>query len=175
MQHYTTLPIPHLPVYCVSLYNWSWTIQWNTHCNNTGSWYVSCRHIQILASYTDYGFGNNLSYLGILFLLSVAPDSPPQNFTADVLNSTAVFLQWSPPTLDQQNGVIRKYHIRQSETVTGILTNYSREGNYTELLIGSLHAYYQYQFTIAAETVEQGPFSNPVTVTTLEAGEQPLL
>ena len=110
--------------------------------------------------------------MGILFLLSVAPDSPPQNFTADVLNSTAVFLQWSPPTLDQQNGVIRKYHIRQFETVTGIVTRYMRGGNFTELLIGSLHAYYQYQFTIAAETVEQGPFSNPVTVTTLEAGEQ---
>ena len=110
--------------------------------------------------------------MGILFLLSVAPDSPPQNFTADVLNSTAVFLQWYPPTLDQQNGVIRKYHIRHCETVTGIVTSYMRGGNFTELLIGSLHAYYQYQFTIAAETVEQGPFSNPVTVTTLEAGEQ---
>ena len=107
----------------------------------------------------------------ILFLLSVAPDSPPQNFTADVLNSTAVFLQWSLPTLDQQNGVIKNYHIRQIETVTGILISYMRGGNYTELLIGSLHAYYLYQFTIAAETVEQGPFSNPVTVTTLEAGE----
>ena len=104
-------------------------------------------------------------------LLSAAPSTPPQNFTADVLNSTAVFLQWSLPTLDQQNGVIRKYHIRQFETVTGILTTYMRGGNYTEMLIGSLHAHYQYQFIIAAETVERGPFSNPVTVTTLEAGE----
>ena len=110
--------------------------------------------------------------MGILFLISVAPDLPPQNFTADVLNSTAVFLQWSPPTLDQQNGVIRRYHIRQFETVTGIVTSYMRGGNFTELLISSLHAHYQYQFSIAAETVEQGPFSNPVTVTTLEAGEQ---
>ena len=120
----------------------------------------------------DYKFEKKISsYFSILFLLSVAPASPPQNFTADVLNSTAVFLQWSLPTLDQRNGVIRKYHIRQFETVTSILTSYMRGGNYTELLIGSLHAYYQYQFTIAAETVERGPFSNPVTVTTLEAGE----
>ena len=107
----------------------------------------------------------------ILFVLSVAPGSPPQNFTADVLNSTAVFLQWSLPTLDQQNGVIRKYHIRQIETVTDTPTNYTRGKNYTEMLIGSLHPYYQYQFTIAAETVERGPFSNPVIVTTLEAGQ----
>ena len=107
----------------------------------------------------------------ILFLLSVASASPPQNFTVDVLNSTAVFLQWSLPTLDQQNGVIRKYNFRQFETVTGILTSYTRGGNYTELLIGSLYAYYQYQFTIAAETIERGPFSNPVIVTTLEGGQ----
>ena len=120
----------------------------------------------------EYKFDKKISsYFSILFLLSVAPASPPQNLTADVLNSTAVFLQWSLLTLDQQNGVIRKYHIRQFETVTSILTSYMRGGNYTELLIGSLHAYYQYKFTIAAETVERGPFSNPVTVTTLEAGE----
>ena len=109
--------------------------------------------------------------MSIIFLLSVAPASPPHNFTADVLNSTAVFLRWSLPTLDHQNGVIRKYHIRQFETVTSILTSYMRGGNYTEMLIGSLHPYYQYQFTIAAETVERGPFSNPVIVTTLEAGQ----
>ena len=120
----------------------------------------------------DYKFEKKISsYFSILFLLSVAPASPPQNFTADVLNSTAVFLQWSLLTLDQQNEVIRKYNFRQFETVTGILTSYTKGGNYTEMLTGSLHAYYQYQFTIAAETDERGPFSNPVIVTTLEAGQ----
>ena len=44
-------------------------------------------------------------------------------------------------------------------------------GNYTELVIGSLHAGNQYQFTIAADTVELGPFSGQVTVTTLESGQ----
>ena len=104
-------------------------------------------------------------------LLFAAPSTPPQNFTVEVLSSTAVFLQWMSPRIDQQNGVIRNYHIRQYETSTGILTNYTQGGDRTELVVDSLHAHYQYQFTIAAETVQQGPFSNPVTVTTLEAGE----
>jgi len=68
--------------------------------------------------------------------------------------------------------VIRYYHINQNETNTGILTTYTRGGDHNELVIHTLHAHYEYQFTIgiAAETVEQEPFSNPVTVTKLEAG-----
>ena len=106
-----------------------------------------------------------------IILLSLAPSTPPQNFTVKVLSSTDVFLRWFPPLLDQQNGEIRSYHVRQYETSTGILTNHTQEGNHTELVVGSLHAHYQYQFTIAAETVQLGPFSNPVTVTTLESGQ----
>ena len=104
-------------------------------------------------------------------MFSLAPGTPPQNFTVEVLSSIAVFLRWSPPTPDQQNGVIRNYQIRQYHTATGILTNYTQERDHTELVVGSLSPHNQYQFTIAAETVEQGPFSNPVTVTTLESGQ----
>ena len=110
-------------------------------------------------------------YLKCCIVLSLAAGTPPQNFTVEVLASTTVFLRWSPPTPDQQNGVIRNYHIRQYETSTGILTNYMQGGNYTELVIGSLRAGNQYQFTIAADTVELGPFSGQVTVTTLESGQ----
>ena len=104
-------------------------------------------------------------------IFSAAPSTPPQNFTVEVLSSTVVFLRWAPPKPDQQNGVIRNYHIRQYETNTGILTNYTQEEIHIEMVIGSLRAHYQYQFTIAAETVKLGPFSNPVTVTTLESGQ----
>ena len=107
----------------------------------------------------------------VVDLLSAAPSTPPQNFTVEVLNSTAVFLQWISPRIDQQNGVIRNYHIRQYEISSGFLTNYTQGGDHNELVVGSLHAHYQYQFTISAETVQQGPFSNPVIVTTEEAGE----
>ena len=62
------------------------------------------------------------------------------------------------------------YHIRQYETITGVVTNYTQARGHTELIIGSLNAHYHH-FTIAAETVQQGPFNNPATVTTLEAGE----
>ena len=103
-------------------------------------------------------------------LFSLAPGAPPQNVSAEVLNPNVVFLTWSPPLPDQQNGVIRHYLISQYETSTGILTNYTQEGDHTDLVIGSLHAYYEYQFTIAAQTVQLGPFSNPVAVTTFEAG-----
>ena len=104
-------------------------------------------------------------------IFSAAPSAPPQNFTVEVLSSTVVFLRWAPPKPDQQNGVIRIYLIRQYETNTDILTNYTQEENRFEMVIGSLRAHNQYQFTIAAETVKLGPFSSPVAVTTLESGQ----
>jgi len=103
-------------------------------------------------------------------LFSLAPSTPPQNFTAVVRGPNTVSLTWSPPPPSQQNGVIRRYHISQNETVTGIITTYTQGGDHNELVIHTLHAHYEYLFTIAAETVAQGPFSNPVAVTTLEAG-----
>ena len=103
-------------------------------------------------------------------MFSLAPSTPPQNFTAVVRGPNVVSLTWSPPPPNQQNGVIRYYHINQNETNTGILTTYTQGGDHNELVIHTLHAHYEYQFTIAAETVEQGPFSNPVTVTTSEDG-----
>ena len=104
------------------------------------------------------------------FCFSLAPDAPPQNISAEVLDPNAVFLTWSPPPPDQRNGVVRRYRISQYETSTGILTNHTQDGDHTELVIGSLHAHYEYQFTVAAETVQLGPFSNPVAVTTFEDG-----
>jgi len=77
-------------------------------------------------------------------LFSLAPGAPPQNVSAEVLNPNSVFLTWSPPPPDQQNGVIRHYLISQYETSTSILTNYTQEGDHTEFIIDSLHAYYEW-------------------------------
>ena len=87
-----------------------------------------------------------------------------------VRSPNVVSLTWSAPPPSQQNGVIRYYHINQNETNTGILTTYTRGGDHNELVVRFLHPHYEYLFSISAETVEQGPFSDAVAVTTLEAG-----
>lgn len=39
------------------------------------------------------------------------PSSPPENPKCDVLGSTAIYVTWSPPPKDGQNGKIRGYKV----------------------------------------------------------------
>ena len=50
-------------------------------------------------------------------------------------------------------------------TVTNETTLYLREAHH---IIESLHPYYEYDVSIAAETIDIGPFSTPQRVLTLE-------
>ena len=83
------------------------------------------------------------------------PAAPPQNLTGNSLSPTHLRLEWTPPPRDQQNGVIREYQITFTELETGrtwiTTTNrlvYEERG---------LHAYYEYQCSVAAVTVGAGP------------------
>lgn len=66
------------------------------------------------------------------------------------------------------NGVIRNYIISVTEVYTGkivVVTSPDKTA-----VIESLHPYYDYSCQVAAVTVNQGPFSVPVTITTEQAG-----
>ena len=100
-------------------------------------------------------------------------------------SSQSILLPWEPPSLKEQNGIIIQYHVIVMETqilyldngtvISQMGMNFNRTYNDSEgrtQLIDMLHPSYNYTFRIAAATVVGiGPFSDPITVMTLEDGE----
>ena len=84
------------------------------------------------------------------------------------LHPKAILLTWLPPPYLQQNGIIRKYSVYVTESETGHLRNYTTSA--TNLSVTSLHPYYTYEFAVQAVTIAAGPLSDPIAVTTPEAG-----
>ena len=100
-----------------------------------------------------------------------APSAPPQNVVGTVFNSSALSISWRPPPFGSQNGVIVGYTISILELVTSNLRTVETDGPHTEIFITSLHPYYLYEFTVAAQTVAIGQFSSRSTVRTDEDGK----
>ena len=64
-------------------------------------------------------------------------------------------MQWSPPVVSQQNGIIQHYALELTEHETGNTLQYTTIGlHYT---FHGLHAHYTYTCTIAVVTVGPGP------------------
>ena len=84
------------------------------------------------------------------------------------LSSTSISLSWIAPPLIDQNGIIREYRV----TVTEVETDYVQEltSTATTLIVSSLHPYYNYQCSVSAYTVSQGPYTDNITVQTFEDG-----
>ena len=121
-----------------------------------------------------------------MFLSHVTvPTEVPVNFVAAVETSRSIMLSWEPPSLEEQNGLLVQYHVIVMETqilyldngtvISQMGMNFNRTYNVSEgrtQLIDMLHPSYNYTVRIAAATVVGiGPFSNPITVMTLEDGE----
>ena len=103
--------------------------------------------------------------------LYTVPTAPPQNVDGEVLSSAAIFITWQVPPLEEQNGIIQLYFIHLLEVPTNMNFTYQQEGQHTELVIVSLHPDYDYECSVAAETVVgRGPLSEPFTITTHEDG-----
>ena len=89
-----------------------------------------------------------------------APASPPQNLTVTPIDSRSVHLSWSPPPREHHNGIIRQFWINITEADTGRKTQMTSLG--TSLSVPSLHPFYIYWFSVAAYTVDLGPFTEPL-------------
>lgn len=85
------------------------------------------------------------------------------------MTAKVLYLSWNPPAIEYQNGIIRSYVIRVTEQSTATLFQFT--SFVTEFFIYSLHPYYLYNLSIAAVTVDTGPFSDPAVVRTLETGK----
>jgi len=117
--------------------------------------------------------------------LAIAPSDEPLNITPNVQSAFNFMLSWTPPSLENQNGLLVQYHVIIMETqilyldngtvMSQMGVNRNRTYNVSEgrtQLIDMLHPSYNYTVRIAAATVVGiGPFSDPITVMTLEDGE----
>ena len=96
------------------------------------------------------------------------PSSAPTNLQGNAVNSTTIQLQWKPPPLADQNGVIRSYLINISVAETGSVFQLTSVTN--GLNISTLHPFYTYTITVAAVTVGPGPYGAVLTIQLPEDG-----
>ena len=104
----------------------------------------------------------------------------PRRLKLEALNSTAVRVEWRPPEDDQQNGIIRGYHIHymvvnDDSQPYGANDMYDlRGGARTEVVITGLQPSTNYQFQVGAYTRKgDGDRSRAKTVRTKGAGTSP--
>lgn len=107
-----------------------------------------------------------------MFVLTYSvPGESPLNVFVESENSTSVRVQWNPPRQEVLFGILRSYRVRIA--VTG-QTNFSVievPSLVTVLLIGDLMEFTNYSVEVTAVTVGEGPYSDPVVVTTDQDSE----
>ena len=103
------------------------------------------------------------------FNIPIVPRAPPLNVSGSVVNSSTIMLNWNPPDVDDQNGIVRYYVVNVTELQTGNIFQFT--ANATSLTVTSLHPAYTYEITVSAATIGPGPFSPTLSLQTDEAGK----
>lgn len=100
------------------------------------------------------------------------PSGPVVNPVALVPSSTSIILEWEPPILNEQNGIIIDYVVNISVVGNGEV-NYSQFSTTSlSLLVQGLRSFTAYSCRIAARTIVGiGPYSPAITALTLQDGE----
>lgn len=68
------------------------------------------RDFFFLHIYFDIHFSVNI-YTHSISICILVPSSPPESPKCDVLSSTSIYITWSPPPADSQNGKVRGYKV----------------------------------------------------------------
>jgi hypothetical protein len=105
-----------------------------------------------------------------------APESPPQNFTANSSTPYTIVVEWRHPDVSEWNGILRGYRLRYTETVSvesspevyTWLEFQISSTNQTTFTLHGLRPSTVYCIQIAAVTVESGPYTSPLYIETLE-------
>ena len=87
----------------------------------------------------------------------------------DVVDSKTVTLSWDPPLEENRNGIIRSYTIHVTDKLMNKNTTYSSDT--TNITLTSLRPYSLYLCAIAAQTISQGPFTQPFIIQMPEDGK----
>ena len=96
-------------------------------------------------------------------VLFSAPSGFPRSVSHVASDSRTLRLFWSPPPLEEQNGVIVKYGIHILEVETKQLRQYLTRDSTTTFVIPNLHPYYHYNYTVAAFTSAGSGPQSPTT------------
>ena len=96
---------------------------------------------------------------------SEAPSGPPQSLSVIAISSTLVILTWTSPLLIDINGIIRNYFIRIRERETSQMWIFKQQ-----ILTSHQCTLITTECEVAAHTIATGPYTNPVSVQTMEAG-----
>lgn len=100
---------------------------------------------------------------------STVPSGTPVNVRVAAVTSRAIRVAWEPPPTDQQNGLILHYVVVVMVAQTRSTFTLNITSNSTS--ISDLHPSYSYSVEVAAVTVNVGPFSQSVSITTPDDGE----
>ena len=93
------------------------------------------------------------------------PTGAPQSVEAVAVSSSSIRITWTAPLEEEQNGIIRSYHISVVELPTGFLREIVAHGDESIEIVNNLHPYYLYECAVAAYTVGLGPAAFAQTLT----------
>ena len=81
----------------------------------------------------------------------LVPSGPPTNFNVSSLNSSSIFLSWSPPLPENQNGDITGYVINVTNLDNETVHQF-RAGNVLDLAVTNLEPFTLYESEVFAST-----------------------
>ena len=98
------------------------------------------------------------------------PTGFPQSINIQNVSTNSIGINWQPPPLPEQNGVIIGYVVNVTSLESGSIRQLTTQSAY--LFVQNLDPFTVYSCYIAARTsVGVGPFSTVITVQTMEAGK----
>lgn len=101
----------------------------------------------------------------IVRTLEDVPEEAPSQMEARLLNSTAVYLKWKPPSAPSLNGELQGYKIEVRSNNSDSKTDIVAVGTTPTLLLGNLTSGISYSVRVAATTrAGIGPFSPPAVL-----------
>lgn len=98
------------------------------------------------------------------------PAAAPGNVLVVSVSASSLVFSWDPLPFEQQNGIVRHYSIAVMEEDTGMLL--LKTTTTESITLSNLHPSYTYSVQVSASTIEDGPPSPPVSVTTSEDGTE---
>ena len=104
-------------------------------------------------------------------MFGTVPSGYPENIGVSGVTSSSAVINWTPPPLDQQNGLIIGYIVNMTDIQSGV--TFQLVSFTTQITADNLSPFTIYSVVIEAFTaVGSGPCSTPYTFTTGEDGMQ---
>lgn len=101
--------------------------------------------------------------------MHVVPSGVPVNVSAVAVTPRTIQVAWDPLLTHERNGLVLYYVVMV--TVEQTHFTFTLNVTSTSISIPDLHPSYSYSIEVAAVTINVGPFSEPLIVTTPDDGE----